>query len=204
MTYSASVFQFTNLLQAIYTHLEQTKTILATGGGTGTIVDTTLGTQYITGSFLNWTAFIVRDAGGAAAAPEGEFQRVSAYNASTKTITVASVFSAAVAAGDRVLLARATPYPLQDVIAICNQVIQTRNPIKQMYTGWHTTLSAYTDLVSEFIPPELAIAACALAIAEWKSVVNPDLIPKLRDAYAQALTIYPVQGTPAKTQPSSA
>jgi hypothetical protein len=78
--------------------------ILATGGSTTTIIDTN--SQYTADdSNVGGTALVVRDDGGAGVAPEGEFKRISDYVASTKTFTVASAFSAAVAANDSILLA---------------------------------------------------------------------------------------------------
>lgn len=76
----------------------------ATGGSTTTVVDTN--TIYTTTNALaGGTAVIVRDAGGAAAAPEGEFSRISAFDSGTKTFTLASTLTSAVASGDAVLLA---------------------------------------------------------------------------------------------------
>jgi hypothetical protein len=78
--------------------------ILATGGSTTTVVDTN--SQYTSDdSLIGGTALVVRDSGGASAAPEGEFQRISDYVASTTTFTVGTAFSSAVAAGDSILLA---------------------------------------------------------------------------------------------------
>lgn len=54
-------------------------------------------------AFVNWTAFIFWDAGGAAAAPQGESQLVTAYVSATGDFTTAA-FTAAVAAGDIVLI----------------------------------------------------------------------------------------------------
>jgi hypothetical protein len=80
--------------------------IVATGGGTTTIIDTN--TIYTTTDALaGGTAIVVRDAGGLSAAPEGEYSRISAFNASTKTFTIDAI-TAAVASGDAVALARPT------------------------------------------------------------------------------------------------
>jgi len=77
--------------------------IKATGGSTTTVIDTN--TQYTSdNSLLGGTAVVIRDAGGASAAPEGEFARISAFVASTKTFTI-DTLTAGVASGDSVLLA---------------------------------------------------------------------------------------------------
>lgn len=86
--------------------------IKATGGSTTTVIDTSLATRYTTDdALIGGTAIVVYDAGGAGAAPEGEFARISDYVASTQTFTIDAV-TAAIASGDRVGLARPTiPHP---------------------------------------------------------------------------------------------
>jgi len=123
MTYSPTAFQFTHLLQAVYDDLEQTKGLLATGGSTTTVVDTSLSDGYQDDSFNGYTAFVTRDSAGAGAAPEGEYKAVSDYVASTFTLTTAA-FTIAVAAGDSITLARGSQYPLQDAIRLCNLALQ--------------------------------------------------------------------------------
>lgn len=77
---------------------------LATGGSTTTIIDTN--TIYTTANALaGGTAVVTRDAGGASAAPEGEVSRITSFNESTKTWTLTSTLTAAVASGDSILLA---------------------------------------------------------------------------------------------------
>ncbi len=77
---------------------------LATGGSTTTIVDTN--TVYSTTNALaGGTAIVVRDAGGASAAPEGEFSRITSFDTGTETWTLTSTLTSAVGAGDSILLA---------------------------------------------------------------------------------------------------
>ena len=75
----------------------------ATGGSTSTIVDTgmLLSSAYPDDKYKGMWARIEYDAGGAAAAPEGEIRSVTASVGSTGTVTVSPVFSAAPAASDR-------------------------------------------------------------------------------------------------------
>jgi hypothetical protein len=81
--------------------------ITATGGSTTTIIDTN--SIYTSDDALvGGTAIVVRDAGGANAAPEGEFARISDYVASTPTFTVGSTLTAAVGSGDSIALVRPT------------------------------------------------------------------------------------------------
>lgn len=49
---------------------------------------------------VNWWAKIIWDAGGAGAAPQGEFRRITAFSSTDGNITVDEAFSAAPAAGD--------------------------------------------------------------------------------------------------------
>jgi len=86
-----------NIIHAVARHLDMF-TGVATGGSTTTIVDTTYLTQ--TDDYWNQgTALIITDAGGANAAPEGEWGVISDFVASSDTLTISAV-SAAVAAGD--------------------------------------------------------------------------------------------------------
>jgi len=75
----------------------------ATSGSTSTIVDTgmLLSSAYPDDKYKGMWARIEYDAGGAAAAPEGEIRSVTASVGSTGTVTVSPVFSAAPAASDR-------------------------------------------------------------------------------------------------------
>lgn len=75
----------------------------ATGGTTATIVDTGMlqSSAYPDDKYKGMWARIEYDAGGAAAAPEGEIRPVSASTASSGTVTVNPVFSVAPASGDR-------------------------------------------------------------------------------------------------------
>lgn len=61
-----------------------------------------LGASKFIGANPYW-AFVLRDAGGAGAAPQGELQPISAYTTATGNFTAAA-FTAAIAAGDEVLI----------------------------------------------------------------------------------------------------
>lgn len=84
--------------------------ILATGGSTSTIIDT-LSRYTSDDALVGGTAIVTRDAGGANAAPEGEFSRITDYVASTTTFTISPAVSTAIASGDSVDLVRGSiPY----------------------------------------------------------------------------------------------
>ncbi len=139
MAYSAIDFQLTHLLQKVYRRLKIAKTSLATGGSTTTIVDTKL-VDYLSDSNENdvlngGTAIVVHDAGGAGAAPEGEFNRISDYD-STGTITVPSAWSGTsqVAAGDTYMYI--TPdFPLYDMIEVVNDALVSLGRIPRVYSS---------------------------------------------------------------------
>jgi hypothetical protein len=119
-------YTLSNLLRDLWDDLGQTYSFVATGGSTSTalngnisIVEEPPEDNYcIEGSLL-----VERDAGGASAAPEGEFGRISAYAASTYTYTVDTALTIAVAAGDTVMVV--TPvFPLRDMIRLANMATQ--------------------------------------------------------------------------------
>jgi hypothetical protein len=92
------------VMAATWRKLGHTTDITATGGSTTTVIDTTLSTRFTSDdALIGGTAIVTYDSGGLGAAPEGEFQRIADYVASTTTFTTAA-FSAAVAAGDKVTL----------------------------------------------------------------------------------------------------
>ena len=94
-------FTLSNLLVGAFQGLGQmTIGNKATGGSTTTVVDSTQANTARDNAWKNGAMFITRDAGGASAAPEGQFQRISAFTNSSGTFTVETAFSTAVAAGD--------------------------------------------------------------------------------------------------------
>jgi hypothetical protein len=66
-----------------------------------------LGAGKFDGATNPYYAFVLRDAGGAAAAPQGEQQPITAYNTATGTFTT-TAFTAAVGVGDEILIV--SPY----------------------------------------------------------------------------------------------
>jgi hypothetical protein len=110
------------LLQEVYGDLGMSEAFRATGGSTTTIVDSNLSSlpnQPDDDFAINYTAFVIRDAGGASAAPEGEFARVSAYASGTWTYTV-DTLTAAVGSGDDIMLCT-DDIPLRDMIRAANR-----------------------------------------------------------------------------------
>lgn len=115
---------FSELLQDVVNDLghQITKGITATGGSTTTIICTNLDESFQDDDFNNYIAFVHRDAGGASAAPQGEFKRVTDYVASTFTFTT-EAFSSAVSAGDEILLVKPNPFPIEDLKRLCRTAL---------------------------------------------------------------------------------
>lgn len=117
-------FTLSELLQGAYSELGMANISKATGGTTTTVVDTTLSGKYRGSLWKDGAIFVVRDAGGANAAPEGEYERISAYVNNTTTFTVDSAFSAALASGDVYMYVDNT-YPLQQMIQLANEGLRS-------------------------------------------------------------------------------
>lgn len=120
--------------------------IKATGGSTTTVVDAN--SRFTSdNALINGTAIVIRDAGGASAAPEGEMQRISDYVASTTTFTVDTAFSAAPATGDSVGLAKPS-IPMTQMIQAVNDGLRD--------LGWIDTLDStltYDTSVTQYALP---------------------------------------------------
>jgi hypothetical protein len=96
---------------------------LATGGSTTTAIDTVERTEaddYWNGGAI-WLTY---DAGGAGAAPQGEYGFISDFVQSTGVITIRTALTAAIASGDRYAVATSR-YPLELLIQKINQVLGT-------------------------------------------------------------------------------
>jgi len=125
------MYTLSKMLQDGYRKVGTLEIGLATGGSTATststctIVDSAqVGKKGIKDDvWKDCAMFVVRDAAGAGAAPEGEVQRISAYDAATGTFTMTPAFSANVAVGDT--YAYGTPeYPLRTMIELANSALQ--------------------------------------------------------------------------------
>lgn len=140
MAYSATDFQLTHLLQKVYRRLKVARTSTATNGSTTTIVDTALlddlGDSNEDDILNRGTVIIVKDALGAGAAPEGEFNRISDYD-DAGTITVPSAFTAAVASGDT-YMNMSPDFPLRDMIEIVNDALVYLGRIPKVYSSLTT------------------------------------------------------------------
>jgi len=134
VSYNATQLQLTHVLQQLYRRLGG-KVTLATGGTTTTIIDTKLADELGEGNeddiYNGGTAIVIEDAGGANAAPEGEFSRITDYTASSQTVTVSPALTAAPAAGDRVLIVP-PDFPLYDMIEVVNDALKNIGDIPKV------------------------------------------------------------------------
>lgn len=146
MTYSATQLQLTQVLQALYRRLGG-RVLLATGGSTTTAIDTKLaddlGESNEDDIFNGGTVIVIKDAGGANAAPEGEFSRITDYDASTQTVTFSPALTTAVASGDRVMIVP-PDFPLYDVVEVVNDALRNLGDIPLVNTSL-TSASSQTE-----------------------------------------------------------
>ncbi|MGH2621589.1 MAG: hypothetical protein ACRDHG_13640 [Anaerolineales bacterium] len=112
---------------------------LATGGSTTTLVDTVDRTE-ADDHFNGGSVWVLRDAGGAGAAPEREYAQVTDFVQSTATATLRTALTAGIAAGDRYAIANAR-YPLNTLIAKLNQALKGMGPIEFSDTSVSTVAS---------------------------------------------------------------
>ncbi len=115
---------------------------LATGGTTGTIINTNIATRpnpYDADYGIGYTAFVVRDAAGASAAPENEFSTVTAYvGDTTNQFTISPVLTTAVASGDKIALATDV-IPVQTLMEQANRMLKDLGRIELIDTSLTTT-----------------------------------------------------------------
>lgn len=104
------------------TELGTMRTGTATNGATNTIVDTN-GLKNVDDEYYEeGTAFIMYDAGGSSAAPQGEFSVVSKHEKLSSTLTLRDALTAAVVAGDKYGVATRR-FPIDRIIEKINMVL---------------------------------------------------------------------------------
>jgi hypothetical protein len=118
---------------------------LATSGSNTTTIENTLignnETQPDDNYGVGYTAFVVRDAGGASAAPENEFQTISAYNSATYKWTVSSAFTSAVGTGDAIAIAD-NSIPSTTMMSLANRMLKDLGRIELVDSTSLTTVSS--------------------------------------------------------------
>lgn len=137
-------FTLSQCLVSLYGKLGERNTSRATGGSTTTIVDSALAEVGADDDWKDGVAIVIRDAGGAGAAPEGEFSRISGSTDGTGTFTLASTLTAAVASGDDYMVASSL-YPLRDMIQCVNDGLRALGDIPLVDTTTLDTVAGQTQ-----------------------------------------------------------
>lgn len=169
----------------LYKELGQWNESVATGGDTTTIVDSKLATL---GSDDDWNegrAFIVYDAGGASAAPEGESRRISDYTDSSGTFTVDTAWSGSsqVASGDRYGYVSEF-YPYHTMIGILNDALREMGTFVLTDTTSLDTAAAQTEYTYAVAwkrnPPfrvDIQTKTTDANDNQWKEIRNWEYVP---------------------------
>jgi hypothetical protein len=113
----------------------------ATGGSTSTLLDSS-GRTEADDYWNNGTAWLLYDAGGAAAAPQGEFASITDF-ASTGGV-ISTVWTVAPAAGDRYAIAKKR-YRKADLIQAVNRALQDLGTIPVVDSTTITTADNQTE-----------------------------------------------------------
>jgi hypothetical protein len=129
----------------LYTQLE------ATSGSTTTIVDTA-NLLEVDSFWVGHWAYVLTDAGGAAAAPQGEERPVTAYEQATSTLTVSPAFSAAVGAGDVVEL---LPEPRARIKRAINTAIRAMGMTWPVVKSDEATITLASNTYDYALPTDL-------------------------------------------------
>jgi hypothetical protein len=127
-----------DILSKSYRSLGQLEVYTATGGSTSTVVSTNIGQDAIGDDDpKGGTLFLIRDAGGASAAPQDEARLITGYVSSTQTFTVSPVFSVAPATGDTFGVAKSV-YLLETMIELVNDALANLGTIQYVDTSLTT------------------------------------------------------------------
>lgn len=149
-----------DILLGLFDELGELKYGVATGGSSTTLVDSGIG-----GSDNDWNSGTALIVGAGSAAPEGEFAEVTAYTASTGTLT--ATFSAAPAATDEYALA-SKKYPLAKVKGLVNRGLVRMGGIP----ATDETLTAATSTTEYTIPAAAIWGLRRVYIAQSSTASN--------------------------------
>ena len=144
MTYSATEYNLTDLLQDAYRELGQLSVSTATGGTTVTLIDTKVKDK-IGGddTWVDGAIFIILDSTTAGTAPEGKFATITAWAESTGTFSFADMGTAP-ASGDTYGYA-SKMYPLYQMIELANDALRMIGDIPLIDTTTIDTASSKTE-----------------------------------------------------------
>ena len=133
------------VLVETYKELGQLEVSTATGGSATTLVDSKVANTLGDDDTSTWAIFVLEDAGGAGAAPEGEFALVTTYADGTGTFTVAAgALTSAPGVGDLYGYMNGL-YPLYATIENVNAALRGLGEIPLVDTTSLDTAAAQTE-----------------------------------------------------------
>ena len=134
-------FTLSDLLQETYKRLGQwnESKVTSTGASATILQDSVLANEGADDDWKSGAIFMVYDAGGANAAPEGEFSRISAYTDSSGKFTF-DALSTTVVAPDRFGYVSEL-YPLQTMIGLANASMRSLGTIPLISTALQSTVT---------------------------------------------------------------
>lgn len=128
-------YNLSNLLQDVYTELGQLTITNATGGSTTTVLDSKQTGAHSDDDWKNGVLIVIS---ADDAAPEGEYQRISAYSDNNGTFTLESALGSAIVSGDTIGFS-SDHYPFRTLIELANAGLRSLGDIALVDT---TTLDA--------------------------------------------------------------
>lgn len=134
-------FTLSDLLQAAYTELGQLQAANATGGAVESLIDNRLAGIGHDDDWKDGALFIIAADG---AAPEGEYARISAYDASEGEFSLAETLTAAVTSGDLYGLVSGY-YPLHTMVELANAGLRALGDIPLVDTTTLDTAVGKTE-----------------------------------------------------------
>ena len=152
-----------DVVQQVVAELGFGVTGVATGGSTTTLIDTKLLDRYSENYFDEGTLLVVYDAGGASAAPQGEWGVVSNFNNQNNTVTINAALTTAIAAGDVYVLASAR-FQLYEIIDAVNRATKE--------TGDVETVNSSNTVVAAQLEYTLPAATTTVTKVEYNTIVG--------------------------------
>ncbi len=160
-----------DLLRKTYLSLGHLQVSTATSGTKNIITDTKLGDTYGDGDITGSAIFIIRDAGGDSAAPEGEVSYVIDYISSTNTMSVSPAFTAAVSVGDKYGIAKPI-IDLETMIEIANDALQGLGTIQL----FDTSITTLDDVTEYQLPKHIKYKVAAVMIQTSSDTDNYEYV----------------------------
>jgi len=199
-------FTLSDTLQALYKQLGQLNVSIATGGSATTVIDTKQIGLHRDNSWKDGAVFIIRDAAGASASPEGKFERVSAYVNSTGTFTFATLTDA-IASGDTFGFV-SSYYPIYQMIQSVNDGLRSLGDMEFNDTTTLDTIDGDTEYSAAIAwkrtrPPKFWIQGRTgdAADNQWQEVTDYQWEPAIAGSAGRLiLNFYPIGSRDVKVR----